>query len=231
MDFPVARGSLGVAYVMGDLELDSRALAACQRYRALLAVAQAISAHRDLQALFHDLTGRLQQVVHFDYLILVLHDPANNTMRRHILETSDPSPIQASSALPVGEGPAGWVWRTQQPLIISNMAAETRWPRFRELAKQRINSLCDLPLTTARCRLGALAFGSRHIGAYDAADVDFLQLVANQVAVAVENALAFDEIQALKDQLHQQKVYLEEEVRTEHNFGEIVGESTALRRV
>ena len=61
--------------------------------------------------------------------------------------------------------------------------------------------------------------------------MDFLQQVANQVAVAVENALAFDEIEALKDKLHQEKVYLEEEARTEHNFGEIVGESAALRRV
>jgi formate hydrogenlyase transcriptional activator len=53
--------------------------------------------------------------------------------------------------------------------------------------------------------------------------VDFLEQVANQVAV--ENTLAFDEIEALKDRLHQEKVYLEEEVRTEHNFGEIVGET------
>jgi formate hydrogenlyase transcriptional activator len=51
------------------------------------------------------------------------------------------------------------------------------------------------------------------------------------VAVAVENALAFDEIEALKEQLHREKVYLEEEARTEQNFGEIVGESAALRRV
>src|SRR6059058_1505490 len=210
---------------MGHLPVDGTELSACRQYRTLLAVAEAITAHRDLQALFHDLTGRLQQVVRFDYLILVLHDAANNTMRRHILETSDPSPIQARTALPVEAGPAGWVWQTQQPLIISNVAEETRWPRFQENVKQRINSLCDLPLTTARHRLGALAFGSKRVAAYDAADVDFLQLVANQVAVAVENALAFDEIEALKDKLHQEKVYLEEEVRTEHNFGEIVGES------
>src|SRR5262249_25614652 len=156
------------------------------RYRTLLAVAEAIVSHRDLHALFHDLAGRLQQVVRFDYLILVLHDGANNTMRRHILETSDPAPIQAWAALPVAEGPAGWVWQTQQPLVISNVAAETRWPRFQELAGRHFHSLCDLPLTTARHRLGALAFGSKQIAAYDAADVDFLQLVANQVAVAVE---------------------------------------------
>jgi formate hydrogenlyase transcriptional activator len=216
---------------MVDPPRSGHALSAGQEYRTLLAVGEAIASHRDLHALFHDLTGRLQQVVRFDYLILALHDAANNTMRRHILETSDPSPIQAPTPLPAGEVPAGWVWQTQQPLIISNVAEEPRWRRFHELVKLPINSLCDLPLTTARHRLGALAFGSRHIAAYDPADLDFLQLVANQVAVAVENALAFDEIQALKDKLHQEKVYLEEEARTEHDFGQIIGESAALRRV
>jgi formate hydrogenlyase transcriptional activator len=153
-------------------------------------------------------------------------------MRRHILETSEPSPIRAPTALPVEEGPAGWVWQNQQPLIVSNVAEETRWPRFLELMKQLgMHSICDLPLTTARQRLGALAFLSKQLAAYDSADVGFLQLVANQVAVAVENALAFDCIAKLKEKLTQEKVYLEEEIRTEHNFDEIVGESGALRRV
>src|SRR5207245_3697870 len=94
-----------------------------------------------------------------------------------------------------------------------------------------MTSFCYVPLTTARQRLGALAFVSKQVATYDTADVDFLQQVANQVAVAVENALAFDEIEALRDKLHQEKVYLEEEASTEHNFGEIIGESAALRRV
>src|SRR5919197_4228781 len=142
---------------MGDLLRDGPDGSACRQYRTLLAVAESIISHRDLQALFHDLAGRLQQVVRFDYLILVLHDAANNTMRRHILETSEPSPVQAPGALPVGEGPAGWVWQNQQPLILSNLAEETRWPRFLELVKQLgMHRVCDLPLTTARHRLGAL---------------------------------------------------------------------------
>ena len=61
--------------------------------------------------------------------------------------------------------------------------------------------------------------------------MSFLQLVANQVAVAFENAQAFEEIQALKDKLSKENAYLEEEIRTEHNFGDIVGDSAALRRV
>jgi len=59
--------------------------------------------------------------------------------------------------------------------------------------------------------------------AYETADVGFLQLVANQVAVAVENAIAFQEVEALKDQLAKENAYLEEEVRTEHHFGELIG--------
>src|SRR5436190_22523926 len=106
---------------MGELAREEAA-ASCQQYRALLAVAEAIISHRDLQALFHDLAGRLRQVVRFDYLILVLHDPANNTMRRHILETSEPWPVQVLGALPVEEGPAGWPGQTQQPLPLPDLA-------------------------------------------------------------------------------------------------------------
>ncbi|HTK77534.1 MAG TPA: sigma 54-interacting transcriptional regulator [Gemmataceae bacterium] len=217
---------------MGDPLCDELQLSACQQYRALLAVTEAIASHRDLQSLFHDLADRLRRVVRFDYLILVLHDPANNTMRRHILESSDASRVAVPGALPVEEGPAGWVWQTQQPLIISDVPGDQRWPRFLELvAEYGLRSVCELPLTTARQRLGALAFLSKQVAAYADADVDFLQLVANQVAVAVENALAFDCIEKLKDKLTREKVYLEEEIRTEHNFEEIVGESAALRRV
>ena len=58
-----------------------------------------------------------------------------------------------------------------------------------------------------------------------------LRLVANQVAIAVENALAYDEIAELKDRLAQEKVYLQDEIRSELNFDEIVGRSAPLRSV
>src|SRR5438093_1786315 len=58
-----------------------------------------------------------------------------------------------------------------------------------------------------------------------------MQQVTNQVALAVENALAFREIAELKDKLAQEKIYLEEEIRTDHNFEEIIGQDPALRRV
>jgi formate hydrogenlyase transcriptional activator len=218
---------------MPDPERDGQELAACQQYRALLAVAEAIVSHRDLHALFHDLASRLHRVVRFDYLILVLHDAARNGMRLHVLETAEPKSPPTGVLTPIEEAPSGFVWQTQQPLIIANMADENRWPMLQEqlFRPYGVTSFCCVPLTTARQRLGALAFASRQSAAYESADLDFLRLVANQVAVAVENALAFDCIEKLKEKLTQEKIYLEEEIRTEHNFEEIVGESAALRRV
>ena len=217
---------------MREAHVDGQATATGDRYRALLAVSEAIVAHRDMSALFQELAGRLCQVVRFDYLALVLHEAASNTMRLHMLEASEPTPHQPVLVFPVEDDPAGLVWQEQQPLITSSMAEVGGWPGFLERVQPYgVQSYCWLPLTTARRRLGTLVFTSRQPSAYATADVGFLQLVANQVAVAIDNALAFQEIAALKEQLSKEKAYLEEEVRTEHNFEEIVGRSDPLRRV
>jgi formate hydrogenlyase transcriptional activator len=203
-----------------------------QQYLALLAASEAIASHRDLPALFHGLAQRLLPVVHFDYLSLVLHEAATNVMRLHVLEAREHESSKFEMVLNPEADPAGLVWQTQQPLITSNVSELSRWPRLlARVEPYGVQSYCWLPLTTARRRLGALVFTSKQRAAYNAADLGFLQQVANQVAVAVENALAYQEIEALKDRLAKEKAYLEEEVRTEHNFGDIVGDSPALRAV
>ncbi len=203
-----------------------------QEYRALLGISAAIVSHRDLQGLFRDLADRLRELVQFDHLGLVLHDPATDTMRPCVLESVDPDPLDRADSYPVKDGPSGWVWQNQQTLIISNLSQETRWhPHLDRVKKFRINSYYGLPLTTARRRLGVLVFACGKEAAYNTAGVEFLQQVANQVAVAVENALAFEQIEQLREKLAKEKVYLEEEIRTDHNFEEIVGESPALLRL
>src|SRR5438552_4776444 len=166
---------------MGNPEQDGLELSAGQQYRTLLAVSKAIVSHRDLATLFHDLAGRLHLVVRFDYLACVLHDATSNTMRLHVLETTEPIPGQAPRAYSVEEDPGGIVLQTQHPLIISNVAEEGRWSQLPERAKPYgVNSACYLPLTTARRRLGVLVFACKQAAAYDTADVDFLGQVANQ---------------------------------------------------
>ncbi len=217
---------------MGSASSDTEAAACGDHYRALLAVAEAIVSNRSLPALFHELAGRLHDVVRFDYLALVLYEAASESVRLHVVEPCEPATAAPAVTQSVREWPGGVVLQTQQPLVISSVAEIAYWPQAVERVQSfGIESSCELPLTTVRRRLGTLIFASKEPAAYDAIDLCFLQLVANQVAVAVENALAFQEIAALKDQLAKEKAYLEEEVRTEHEFGEIVGESDALRRV
>jgi formate hydrogenlyase transcriptional activator len=199
-------------------------------YRTLLAVSEAIVSHRDLRALIHDLAGLLRQVVPFDHLLLGLYDAATNTMRPHVLDSTAPMPHEMPASMPVDGCPMGRVWLTQQPFILPSRAQEADSPKS-QAVQHLFQSVCIVPLTTARRRLGILGWGSRQPGAYTAGGVEFLQRVAKQVAVAVENALAFDEIAALKEKVEKEKVYLEEEIRTDHNFEEIVGQSAALRRV
>ncbi len=79
--------------------------------------------------------------------------------------------------------------------------------------------------------LGTLNVGSMKEKAFAPPDVDFLTQVAAQAAIAIENATAFQEIAQLKDQLAEEKLYLEDEIRTEQNFGEIIGDDPAFRRV
>jgi formate hydrogenlyase transcriptional activator len=217
---------------MSDIAAENPQLSAPQQYQTLLAVSQAIVSHRDLETLFHELGGRLHKVARFDFLSLVLHEPASNTMCLHVLQTAEPVPPGTVIVLPPDEDPAGLVWQTQQPLITSHVEELRRWPRLLERVQAYgVQSCCWLPLTTARQRLGALVFTSKQPSTYDTADIDFLQHVANQVAVAVENTVAFQAIEALNDRLHRENVYLDEEVRAENNFGDIVGDSVALRRV
>src|SRR6266436_4660520 len=121
---------------MTGADLDGQAVATGDRFRGLLAVSEAIVSHRDLSALFHELAGRLRQVVHFDYLGLALHEATSNTLRIHLLEGAEPTPLPSPPVLPLEEEPAGWVWQTQQAWIFSNVPEEKRWPRALERVKR-----------------------------------------------------------------------------------------------
>src|SRR6516165_10026826 len=211
---------------MSDLATKTPILASCRQYQALLSVTEAIVAHRDLNALIHDLASRLREVVRFDALCLIRYDAENNLMHRHVFDLAEPPPAEAPVAFTVEDDPGGQVLQTLQPLIFSTLAEAERWPRYVEkIAPLGPKSVCILPLTTARKRLGTLVFASKQEGAYDAVDLDFLGRVAKQVAIA------FEWIEKLKQKLETEKVYLEEEIRTDNNFEEIVGDSVALRRV
>ena len=139
-----------------------------ERYRALLAVAQTITLHRDLAALFHELSDRLHDVVQFDCLGAVLHDAANNTVRIHILEPAEPVlSAGPGNQLPADQTPAGWVLNTQKALVVSSLAEYSRWPAIaKNVQEYGVQSCCELPLTTARRKLGTLIFACKQPTAF-----------------------------------------------------------------
>ena len=104
------------------------------------------------------------------------------------------------------ETPGNWVRETQKPWIASNLGSDTQFQDVaRWLVDRGIHSLCVVPVTTALSKLGAMAFGSRVEGAYSEIDVIFLQQVARQVAVAVDNALNFKQAQSVQQQLKEER--------------------------
>ena len=174
--------------------------------KALLEVAEAIAQHRDMTELFHELAARLHAAVEFDYLNLILHDPARNLMRLHILETSQPVKLQAGSEFPLEDSPAGLVWETQRPIAVMDIEQETRFPRITKMLHENsVRSFCSLPLTTAQRRLGVMGFGRKTVHQYTENELSFMQQVARQVAVAVDNALNFESAEAYQRQLAQER--------------------------
>ncbi|HEV2686907.1 MAG TPA: GAF domain-containing protein, partial [Bryobacteraceae bacterium] len=175
-------------------------------YQSLLDVSKAILQHQDLAGLFRDLSTRLRSILPFDFLNLILHDPAQNTMRLHILESGGGPPIEAPRlALPPEESPSGWVFLHQEPLVIADARRETRWPGIMELLQQNnIVTACWLPLTTAQHRLGALVFGFGSAVEVES-QLDFMRQVAAQVAVAVDNTLNYENAQQYQRQLARER--------------------------
>src|SRR5437870_12166559 len=183
-------------------------LSLVERFQALLAVAESITSCRDPEEPVRRLARQLRRVVRFDRLGLVLLRPERGGTSARVLETTGMG-FTTLPEYPVDGDHSGWVIETQQPLIVPDTAAETRWPRaMAELREHGIVSFCSLPLTTASRRIGALGFGSREPVTYTAAEVDFLGEVAKRVAVAVDNALNFDEAQATQRQLSAERDHL-----------------------
>src|SRR5262245_45392785 len=181
-----------------------------QQYQTLLEISEAIASNRDLASLFRNLAGRLREVVDFDWVSTLLYDPARDVMRVHMLEPPQPDGLIGPAEMPVDDVPSGWAWKTQEPLIIQDAARETRFPQFNRWARQNgVKSYCALPLTSAGRRLGALGFASVKNVVWNDDDLEFLTQVARQVAVAIDNAINFENVRsaerrAARDRDHSQ---------------------------
>jgi formate hydrogenlyase transcriptional activator len=162
-----------------------------------------------------------------------VYEPANNQFRIRTIDfPKGGGLLREESIFPTEGCPGAMVLATQNPLVINQLSTQN-FPskKTQLLLDSGIRSGCWLPLAGRKGLLGTLSVCSFQESAFTQGDLDLLSQVANQVAIAVDNALAFQEIAKLRDKLAEEKFYLEDEIRTEHNFEEIVGESPALKQL
>jgi formate hydrogenlyase transcriptional activator len=177
-----------------------------RQFEALLAVSETISLQHDVKALFHELSERLHTVLSFDFLALVLHDPETNTMRLHTLEAREPHEHESAKDFPVENHPSGWVWENQRSFLTLDTQKDTRYPEFMQrMLDAGVHSFAIVPLTTAQHRLGAMGIGRYVPQGMSDAELGFIERVAKQVAVAVDNALNFESAQAYQAQLARER--------------------------
>jgi formate hydrogenlyase transcriptional activator len=179
---------------------ESPAASEAQRYEALFRVSQAISAQRDPKGLFCVLAHELRRVVRFDGIGVAQYDEVTKRIEWHLSERCSPQlpPVE----IPPEQSMTCWVYQNQKALVIPRIDQEERFPAMiGQLKRYGIQSACALPLTTAHRRVGVVVLASEHPDAYSEEEVSFLKVVADMVALAIDDALNFEASRRAQERL------------------------------
>ncbi len=173
---------------------------------ALSRASRAICVYRDPKELFRVLAGELRSAVKFDFVALFLYDEKAHKIRNPIMETVNGPGFAIPEDFPAEETITWWILQHGAPVVISSRDEETRFPRMMDIYRTYdVQSACILPLTTGHGRLGSLSFGLQQPNGYSEEDVRYLTVVADHVALAVDNALREDELR--KQKAHFEKLF------------------------
>jgi len=201
-----------------------------ERLRVLLDMNNAIVTCLDRDSLFDTAVSVLRRVIPFDRAALILHDPDRDTFK--VLGVSEPTP--SPDAIPLGQewphagSRAGWILDNREAILTTDLRDEPPFVEHAFLLREGILSAVSVPMTIKGRIIGTLNVGSRAPGRYGQKDASLLTAIGEQVALAIENLFAYEEIATLKARLEEEKLYLQEEVRAEAAFGDVVGKSRAI---
>jgi formate hydrogenlyase transcriptional activator len=220
----------GFAHVTRDFTDRKRAEEAL-----VLEITNVLVSKLNIRELLAAISTSLSRVMPHEYANLTIQDP--RTKRLRVLSVDNPDeedPIHGGTLLPLEGSPAGLAFRSGEPLLLNHFDANTA--RFspeiiHRLVKAKVRSACFLPLISPTGIIGTLNVYGRNETDFSQKEISLLCRVSNQVAIAMDNALAFRQISELRDKLATEKLYLQDEVRTESVFDEIIGESAVLKRI
>jgi formate hydrogenlyase transcriptional activator len=218
-----------IALAMDDAINFQASRRAQERLELLLDLTNRVVSKLNLRDVLREISANIRRVMQCDGVGISLPDPGDKKLRLYVLDFPD-----NPGAIGEGHEPKDQVrdsvYRVFESGEPSNLSKD-------EIAGEQaavdlgIQSMVQIPLTGRGSIVGVLGLGSRRERAFCQDDVAFLCQIGRQVAIAIENAWAFGEVSDLKNKLALEKLYLEDEIRSELNFEEIVGKSEALRRV
>ena len=202
-----------------------------ERLQVMLGVSNILAANLDVTKVFPKISANIRRLLRHEYASLTLQDDVSRLLRRDALDFPLSKGILSADTTLLANTPEGKALQARRPLIFSRTEiAAFRVDVTKQLLQEGIRTLCCVPLISSKGDLGTMNLGSTREGAFSPGDFGLLRPIASQIAVALDNARAYREIENLKNHLVEEKLYLEDEIRAGH-FEEIVGDSQALKQV
>jgi formate hydrogenlyase transcriptional activator len=200
-----------------------------ERLELLLSLTSKITSTLEVREVLRAIAANIREVIHADAVAVSLPDAASGKSR--VIAVDFPHGKGAvKEEVTVTLSPANKkAIDTLKPVVICTREREELAAEAYEIAAaEGIKAICLIPLVNRGRVLGTLSISRKTEVPFVAEEVDFLSRASGQIAIAIENALAYREISELKDKLAQEKLYLEEEFRSEMGFEQIIGSTRAL---
>ena len=196
-----------------------------ERLQLLLKLTNSVTSNLTLKEVLNTVASNIRQVMHCDAANIALPATDPGTFRLHALDFPGSKGLFKEEQIitPTDDSPPKRALATLKP--VSGRVTS------RHAAAEGLKTVCFIPLVNHGRASGYMSLARATEDVFTQEDVEFLSQAAGTIAIAIENALAYEEISQLKDKLAQEKLYLEEEIRSEMDFEQIVGNSPALKHV
>ncbi len=197
-----------------------------KNYQIILEINNFIISALKLDELFLKISESVINELNFDYSSIGLYKPENDTLE--LYPFGDRIPLSPGSELPRNGSHVGWVFDNKKTLIADDISKTQKFTTDKLLNKVGITSYIITPLISRDNIIGTLNLGSFTPNEFVEDDIEFISLVAKQIALAIDNARSHEQIEKLKNRLEKDNTSLQEEIKTVSNFEEIIGSDRSL---
>jgi formate hydrogenlyase transcriptional activator len=202
------------------------------KLKLILDLNNSVVSNLELRDVLQSISPSIRNVMRLDGVALILPDAEEKRLQTHALDFPlSKGLVRQDMSSPLHGSLPGQVFRSGKPWVGNIGELQSSGLDHKIAAEEGVETMCMLPLIRCGRVLGVLCLMRLHKNAFTPQDIEFLSQIAGQVSIAIDNALAYRQITELKDKLTQEKLYLEDEIRSELNFEEIIGNSPVLRQV